>query len=122
MGARGRWARHTRAGVRGQASESLLVQSSCASHTGAYSSYWWLYAAVHISTEEETTSDRVQMWSACTVLLSLSSCSSSRPAGARSDLHHLLRESTTVDALRIYTSPLVVSSSADMYTTIYSHQ
>ena len=69
----------------GQASELTSTKQGCASHTGACSSYWRLYAVVYMSTEEETTSDGVQMRSASTVLLSLSSCSSSRPAGARSD-------------------------------------
>ena len=77
---------------------------------------------MYMQNEGETASGDLHLHSAFTAVISMSSCSSSRPAGARSDLHHLLRESTTVDALRICTSPLVVSSSADMYTTIYSHQ
>ena len=68
-GPRARAARRT-----GQAIELTSTKQGCTSHTGACSKYWWLYVVVYISTEEETTSDDVQMWSACTVLLSLSSC------------------------------------------------
>ena len=42
------------------------------------------------------------------------------PAGRL--LEQLLRESSTVDVLRICTPSLVVSSSVDMYNTAYSHQ
>ena len=109
------------AGPSMRASASLLVQSSCASHTAAGSSYWRLYAVVYITNEEEMTSDGVQMRSASTVLLSLSSCKSEHaPAGRL--LEQLLRESSTVDALHICTPSLAVSSSFDMYTTTYNRQ
>ena len=69
--------------VDGQASELASTNQSCASHTGACSSYWWQYIVVYMSAEEETTSGDVQMRSASTVVLSLSRwCRSDRaPAG-----------------------------------------
>ena len=74
-----------------------------------------------MSTEEETTGDGVQMWSASTVLLSLSSCKSEHaPAGRL--LEQVLRESSTVDAFRICIPSLVISSSFGMYTTTYDRQ
>ncbi len=45
--------------VDGQASELASTNQSCASHTGACSSYWWLYIVVYMSAEEETTSGDV---------------------------------------------------------------
>ena len=50
--------------VDGQASELASTNQSCASHTGACSSYWWLYIVVYMSAEEKTTSGDVQMRSA----------------------------------------------------------
>ena len=60
--------------VRRQASELTSTKQGCASHTGVCSSYWRLCTVVYMSNEQEMTGDGVQMRSASTVLLSLSSC------------------------------------------------
>ena len=108
--------------VDGQASELASTNQSCASHTGACSSYWWLYIVVYMSAEEETTSGDVQMRSASTVVLSLSRwCRSDRaPAGRL--LEQLLIEITAVNALCKCKSPLAVSPSFCMYIASSSHQ
>ena len=56
---------------------------------------------VYISNKEETTSDGVKMRSASAVLLSLSSCSSSRPAGAGRPKHARLCELARTEQLRV---------------------
>ena len=108
--------------VDGQASELASTNQSCASHTGACSSYWWLYIVVYMSAEEETTSGDVQMRSASTVVLSLSRwCRSDRaPAGRL--LEQLLIEITAVNALCKCKSPLDVSPSFCIYIASSSHQ
>ena len=108
----------------GQASELASTNQSCASHTGACSSYWWLYIVVYMSAEEETTSGDVQMRSASTVVLSLSRwCRSDRaPPPAGRLLEQLLIEITAVNALCKCKSPLAVSPSFCIYIASSSHQ